>query len=446
MSGLNEGLELDDELEDKIFPTFSEILFQDPTPGEVPEIDDDTNIVTVVNGLKDLHYLHTDIVKSKGMCAGFALEAERIMPGFLNEDRPVGFFTRVPTKTLYQVSLEAIEAERKSLLQRIWEAIQVLVKQAREWLNASIQHLTNNPATAQAQKFYSRNDRNTMLLLENITNAYADVEATLKKTETLVSDKTATEAQAYHSALKTRLAKAEERFNDLYDQLNTSDELYALLMNSELVDRIMKVASHSRGSVQSLVSLTEAAAGVVSDAGHSSVAEAVERIKGSLGQLSHSSQTYEQLSRTLKLDLGQRMAKITPQTLPLPKLLERARTVLHRADPQSFLHSLGKLRDELETLQATSAKLTLQSAATTDKKAEHSQGLQEIFQVLNGELRGLVHVVKAATELFTAWLWLAKALESFMDDYVKRIAVHLKDLDAPSQAAITKYFGLPEAA
>lgn len=138
MNGLNSGMELDDE-----------VLFEDPVPGQVPDLIPEIKIIgEATDKIQDLNYLKHDIQNTQGMSKSFALEAEKLMPGFLNEDRLIGYFTQIPTKTLYAATLEDIEQNKKNLLVQVWEALKALVKKVIDWLQKVIaQH--NEKAEAQ---------------------------------------------------------------------------------------------------------------------------------------------------------------------------------------------------------------------------------------------------------------------------------------------------------
>ena len=103
---LNAGAELDDE---------TPVLFEDPVAGEVPELDDTAEVLFALESkIQDFEYLMADIRASKGMTQGFALEAERIDPGALVV--PVGYFTKAPSATRLQVSMEAFSKRIMALI------------------------------------------------------------------------------------------------------------------------------------------------------------------------------------------------------------------------------------------------------------------------------------------------------------------------------------------
>lgn len=138
---LNAGFELDDEDHYSVDPEISvqrlenDDVFEDPVPGEVPEMKEETDLIaTMESSLEDLFYLQDDLRKAGGMCQAFAQEAQRLIPGF-DKGNPIGFYTKVPTATRYKVALEGI-------VSGIWEAIKKgiaalieMVKKFFRWLS-----------------------------------------------------------------------------------------------------------------------------------------------------------------------------------------------------------------------------------------------------------------------------------------------------------------------
>jgi hypothetical protein len=101
---LNAGNELDDEPVIK-----NEDIFTAPiVPGEMPELREDVDlIVSIESQLVDLGYLLKDVGRSKGMNKSFALEAEKLLPGF-GGGVPVGYYTEALSATRYKASLEEL--------------------------------------------------------------------------------------------------------------------------------------------------------------------------------------------------------------------------------------------------------------------------------------------------------------------------------------------------
>lgn len=74
--------------------------------------------VALEQSLARLDGLADRMTAVRGVSQSMALEAQEVMPGFLNKKRPVGFFTVSPSQTQYRVSLEEIS-------RGMWSAIAI---------------------------------------------------------------------------------------------------------------------------------------------------------------------------------------------------------------------------------------------------------------------------------------------------------------------------------
>jgi hypothetical protein len=135
MSGLNDQFFLaDDSVEPQAAPAVTIDAFKDTTePGDVPELRDDLDLIAVATEefeikLRDLSLLQDMIRDEGGMSKHVALEAHAIMPDFLNDDRPIEFFTKTPSRTQLTAALEEIGNEKKSLIKRMIDAIVAFIK------------------------------------------------------------------------------------------------------------------------------------------------------------------------------------------------------------------------------------------------------------------------------------------------------------------------------
>ena len=123
---LNSGNELDNEL-----PTDAQQLQADV---QVLDISADMQTIAALESrLDDLTYLAEDIRKSHGMSQSFALEAQRLLPGF-NSATPLGFYTKTPTATQLKVSWEEISNGVKALMAALAAAVLALIWKFVAWL------------------------------------------------------------------------------------------------------------------------------------------------------------------------------------------------------------------------------------------------------------------------------------------------------------------------
>jgi hypothetical protein len=142
---LNAGWELDDEL--PAAPTEAE---SDPElqldleelreelsgrfdPPATTRHEDEKELLGLEARIEDLYYLASDLRQAGGMCQNFALEAERIIPGF--SDVPIGYYTASPTATRFKVSMEKLSTGAWALIAAACAAIVAAIVRAIMWLS-----------------------------------------------------------------------------------------------------------------------------------------------------------------------------------------------------------------------------------------------------------------------------------------------------------------------
>ena len=103
MTGLNDNFLLaDDSMEPNEASVTTVKAFKDtPTEDGIPELRDDIDLIAATEGLyiqlRDLDLLQQCIKTQGGMCQSIALEAQALLPEFINDERPIGFFTKMYT-------------------------------------------------------------------------------------------------------------------------------------------------------------------------------------------------------------------------------------------------------------------------------------------------------------------------------------------------------------
>lgn len=114
--GLNDGSELEDE-----------IVFNFPSyPSDVPDVTETMQeVASLESRLNDLLYLASDIEQAQGMNQAFALEAEKLLPGFGGV--PIGYYTQEPSATRLKVSLEGLSAGIWALIGAATAAVIALI-------------------------------------------------------------------------------------------------------------------------------------------------------------------------------------------------------------------------------------------------------------------------------------------------------------------------------
>lgn len=127
---LNYGASLEGEDDNnEILP-----VFKDPTPGEIPELNEDivqiTKLETAIESLIDLA---ADIRSTGGINRQFAMEAERILPNTLSN--PVNYYSNVPSATLLKVSMEEITKGVWALIAAGVVAVIALIIKVVSWFS-----------------------------------------------------------------------------------------------------------------------------------------------------------------------------------------------------------------------------------------------------------------------------------------------------------------------
>lgn len=158
MAGLNDDFFLADDSTEPKPPTVTVQAFKDTAQGDEPELRDDIDLIAapateeLFIQLRDLRLVRESIRTNGGMSQSIALEAHAIMPEFINEERPVGFFTKMPSKTMLAAALEDIGKEEKSTVQRMLDAITNFIKQVIERIQTFFEKRQDEALTEFSEK------------------------------------------------------------------------------------------------------------------------------------------------------------------------------------------------------------------------------------------------------------------------------------------------------
>lgn len=91
-------------------PTDEQLFGENVVANELPNINAQFVLTTEsYYKLEDLISVRSDIVKSRGVCMEDANILSNQIPGFINEERPIGFFTEDKTRTQYSETLNTID-------------------------------------------------------------------------------------------------------------------------------------------------------------------------------------------------------------------------------------------------------------------------------------------------------------------------------------------------
>lgn len=99
---------------------------------EAAKATDQTDLMALEARLNDLNYLREDMIKTHGMSQAFAMEAERILPGFGNV--PVAYYSKEPSATRYRVSLEELDKGMWGLIAAAAAAVIVIIYKIFKWI------------------------------------------------------------------------------------------------------------------------------------------------------------------------------------------------------------------------------------------------------------------------------------------------------------------------
>ena len=141
-------------------PSVEIVPAEEPTEEEVlsefPEVTEDlAGITALEEAFQDLEYVTDDIAQMGGICQVIATEADKCIPGFLNEDRPLGYFTKAPSATHLRTALEAIDAKKAGIITAIFAAILAAIYKVYEWFK---KHKESKQADAQGEAIQTSAD------------------------------------------------------------------------------------------------------------------------------------------------------------------------------------------------------------------------------------------------------------------------------------------------
>lgn len=132
LSGINvlddDVLNLNGDDSEKVM--YEEMLF---TPFKFDSMLHESSTLTALeNAVTDLSYLADSIRSAKGMNQTFAMEAERLLPGFGGV--PVGYYTKVTSATRFKISLEEISKGVWGLIVAAGVALVAMLVKFIKWL------------------------------------------------------------------------------------------------------------------------------------------------------------------------------------------------------------------------------------------------------------------------------------------------------------------------
>lgn len=472
MSSLNDGFELDDEeLEQTQTPRpqaavdkaqvvepeeFAETVFETVTPGATPELDDDVSVVTCVNASKDLDYLQNDILKADGVSKTFALEAQKLIPGFISDERPLAFFTDFPSKTNYKVALEAIDNERKSIMQRIWEAIVSFMKRAGEWMKKLSEQLRNTRKKAETaarvydQKLFTLND------LQSAQKAIDNPEGVVTKVKMILKGKQSDEYKEYTDRLAENLEKFKRRTSSIYARINKNDALYAVVSKSTVVESLMKFGNSIDHIVQSYAQIDGRWLRDLvipkdgdDDLDEQSINNAIKKIVSAAK--SQNVASFKDHAASVKLSLKQRMTEYDAGNMSLVKLFETFNTTFKSRDMVDLEEkiSVGTKRFDECTAKVNDLQKTLYTFTNQtnwverDIQRKNLNSASYVLRTLHEELHAVISLLELVSKVYAAWLYVGQAMKEIIEDFRMRIKYKIASLEQSDRDEVLKYFAIP---
>lgn len=233
MSGLNDTWLADDSLEPK--QTLSVEVFKERAPGVLPEISDHATLIAVETpidpeavsedgvvektgeiasvaieeyqaAMRDLQLFTDSITNAGGMTLAIAQESITIMPGFVNEDRPLAFFTKHPSKTQLNAALEAVEENRKGFLTKMIEKIKAFFAAMRQKIADFVDRFMGGDRKAKIAELEKQLERAQFQLAEQVQ---------IQKTKQNIIDHLDTEIKRLGERLASDAAQSRKDMDDL---------------------------------------------------------------------------------------------------------------------------------------------------------------------------------------------------------------------------------------
>jgi hypothetical protein len=441
MSGLNAGFELDHEVgeeDDKIV----ELMFDNTNPGDMPELSGDVDLIAVVKDkITDLGYLKQDIYKAGGMNKSFALEAERLMPGFLNEDRPIGYFTQVATQTQYRETFIALEQEEKSLISRIWESIKEFISKAIEWTK----HFVNaffGKNLEEVDKIYKDKPAEMAESLDKVSDAVKDPKSVIAAVTRLTDDKNSPEFKEYISALETLLVGYENRLKDLYTNINENDYVYAIVSKNKVVDDLLITATRSAAFTdlfEKLISdgLDEATNPKMTVQDLEAGIEKYQKLmKTTISDNKH--ETFSDIEKDYRQMLKARSTTYSSDNLTLGEIYKVFGLLFKNAKVATFEPILNQVHDRFNALlKAVDSMKSMSKAGDSKNIAVTNRYITWIYT----ELRSLFTTITMVKGIMGQWRRIALMLDKSAKAFKARVTLGTSKLDEASQKRIKEYFG-----
>lgn len=370
MFGLNDDFALESEAQEdsKVTPltdkNFDEVVFKDPTPGEVPELKEDlTVIVQAKNRVTELDYLRDDITKAGGVNKGFAMEAASLIPTFFNIDCQPEYFTQETSKTMYKATLEAIEEEKASLIARTIGWIREMITKFVAWLKNMVAHLTKRGVHADNLSVYEDAGKPQVKgplgkLGDIVADPVKEINTLRARTNAAFKD---IDTVSFYEYLDKRLPVFQREVLTLYHSINGSRLSKAVVINPSILQMCFTAAFEEKRTLQAFkiiydfaihlgngqTGLARADTRVSDDVFDKAISQMIDKIK-----IGNTGKTPSELLDELKSGLEDLQDQsIEPATTPLLKVVSTYASLFTVASAQRALQDLDASADEFSHFQ-----------------------------------------------------------------------------------------------
>jgi len=469
--GLNSDFLLDEEAptqnEEKPTVTpvtdseFDEVVFDDPVPGEVPELKDGVAvIIQLKNKMDDLEYFRQDVSKAGGMNTSFAMEAAAHISNFINEDRTIEYFTKNTSLTQFKATLEAIDEEKASLLKRIIARIKEMIARFVEWIKAIYKRIVSRGGVnEESLKVYEYSSKKEVAgPLSKLSEVASDSESEMNslKARTKANFKEI-EAEEFFNELEKRFDAIERQVSSLYASINSNKLAKAVVLSPKILETCF-IAAHEEKRMLSAFKAVYQYAIMIGDGKYpdpgvrpedkksdeyinKTVSKLLDKIR--VGSTGMTTSDAADLIRNGLFEIEQE--EITPKTHPLNSLVTSFSGLFSIETAKQALAGLGSSDAEYSEFQ----KLLANSEQTIRRFTGKPEDIKTASVLITSLAKSFNdHFVLRLHygNLLNIYVSTARSIDSLLKRYNKEIFIATATMDEKFQDFIKSHFsnGSPE--
>lgn len=472
--GLNADFLLDDEEvqtqnkeEVKVTPItdseFDEVVFDDPVPGEVPELKDGLAVVIQLkNKMDDLEYFRQDIAKAGGMNSSFAMEAAVHISNFITEDRTIEYFTKNTSLTQFKATLEAIDEEKASLFKRIIARLKEMIVKFGEWIKAIYKRIVSRGGVnEEALKVYEDSSKKEVAgPLNKLSEVASDAESEMNslKARTKANFKEI-EAEEFFTELEKRFDALERQVNALYASINSNKLAKAVILSPKILETCFIAAHEEKHTLDAFKAVYQYAimigdgkypdAGSMGQSGDKKSDEFINKVVTKLLdkiRIGSTHMTTTQAAEMIRNGLFEiEQEQITPKSHPLNTLVTSFSGLFSVKDATTALAGLGSSDDEYSEFQRllSSSEQTIRRLTGKPEDIRAASILiSSLAKAFNDHFVLRLHY----GNLLNIYVSTARSIDSLLKRYNKDIFIATATLDEKFQDFVKSHFsgGSPE--